>query len=379
MKNWKSSVKAAEHELSAGFARAVSLGVISLGAGLGLAAVVGILDTAGVHAADNSKAWTVVSRATGDLNGDSRPDQAEVRQNGEVSRLVILVRTADGKLQKAAESDTATMLSCGPSGGIPTVTIARGVLQVGQYCGSRQRYDFAYKYQWRNKKWLLIGFTCNTNDANAAASSQKIDINFVTGEVAAGFVNGNKKKSERFLEVRAPYIKAVQPGITDWSVPRIVLRPLTKTAPAIATQAVFNDNQLFIKVECDPPGKAVPNKISLVTADRKTVAPTAVETSAYGYAVARFDRHAPELKAAAAKVTDWSSEHPHQVLRLSLQIDPPDAAPTKPAVAAKPITTARTSTGAILLSKAHEPLTLSDIDVQEQPLPHPFIYPFPED
>ncbi len=352
---------------------AASVNALVMGALFALGALFGsgAVGTA-AYAADNSKDWTVVSQATGDLNGDGRPDQVKVMQNGEVSRLVISVRGADGKLQKAAESDTATMLACGPSGGTPSVNIAKGVLQVGQYCGSRQRYDFSYKYQWRNKKWLLIGFTCDTNDANAAASSQKIDINFVTGEVAASFVNGSKKKSERFLEVRAPYVKATQPAITDWSVPRIVLRPLTKTAPAIATQAVFNDNQLFIKVECDPPSQAVPKKISLITADHKTVAPTAIETSAYGYAVARFDLHSPEIKAAAAKVTDWSSEHPHQVLRLTLQVEPADGDAAK-------INTSRTSTGAILLSKAHEPLTLSDIDVQDQPLPHPFIYPFPED
>lgn len=335
-----------------------------------------------VSASNCLAAATVVSEATGDLNGDGRADEAKILQDGQSSTLVISFRGADGKLKKVTENNTATMLPQGPSGGQPSVEINKGVLLVEHYCGARQRYEFTHKYQWRKGQWLLIGYTGSTNDANTTDSAQRVDINFVTGEVATSFINGSKKRSERFLEIRAPRIVAAQPGITDWSVPRIVLRPLTKTAPALATQAVANDKLLFIKVQYDPPGKEAPKKMFLQTADGKQIQPVKVETSAYGYTVGSFDLSAPELKAAAAKVTDWSSEKPFQVLRLSLVV--PDEKPSGSVVhgaggaRAGAISTARPDVGAILLSDSHEPLTLKDIDVLNQPLPHPFIYQLPE-
>lgn len=331
-------------------------------------------------------AVTVVSEASGDLNGDGRADEAKILQDGQSSTLVISFRGAEDKLKKVTESATATMLPQGPSGGQPSVEINKGVLLVEHYCGARQRYEFTHKYQWRKGQWLLIGYTGSTNDANTPDSAQRVDINFVTGEVATSFINGSKKRSERFLEIRAPHIVATQPAITDWSVPRIVLRPLTKTAPALATQAVANDKQLFIKVQYDPPGKDAPREMFLQTADNKMLQPIKVKTSPYGYTIGSFDLSAPEMQAATAKVTDWSSEKPYQVLRLSLVV-PGEKASAGGArggsggrggsVRAGATSTARPDVGAILLSDSHEPLTLKDIDVQNQPLPHPFIYELP--
>lgn len=314
---------------------------------------------------------TPISEATGDLNGDGRPDKAVIVPAGESAKLMIMLQGKDGKYKLAAESSKAVMAACGPSGGIPTVTIKQGVLSVGHYCGSRSRYEFTHKYQWRQNKWLLIGFTGETVDTAIPDSTQKIDINFVTGDVEDFHFKGKQKHSEHFLEVRAPHIVAPTPTITDWSVPRIVLRPLSKSAPAIATQAVFNDKQLFIRVQCDPPGSTLPKKIWLTTADNKTIQPSAIEPSpTYGYVLAKFDLTAPLMKSAATKVTDWSSDKAHKVLRLTLQVDPGDSTPV--------LSTSRTHAGAILLSNAHEPLTLTDIDVENGSLPHPFMYAFPD-
>lgn len=315
--------------------------------------------------------FTVISQAKGDLNGDGRPDEARISANEESSNLEILLRGADGKLKKSAESATATMLRCGPSGGQPSVEIKKGVLHVNHYCGARQRYEYTHKYQWRKNKWLLIGYTAVSTDSNAANRFQKIDINFVTGEVQASYADQGPTTSSRFLEIRAPHIVAPRPGITDWSVPRIVLRPLTKTLPAVAAQAVYSDSKLFVRVQCDPPRKDFPKRLTLWTEDKKEIAPSSVETNPYGYILATFDLKSPSIKKAVAKVEDATSLTPHQVLRLTVQIEPEDK--TQP-----PITTAAPQTGAILLSKSHEPLALTDINIEEGPMPHPFIYTLPE-
>jgi hypothetical protein len=316
-----------------------------------------------------------MSQAEGDLNGDGRADAALIatftdpKRDEQLCRLVIAFRESNNTFKVATTSDTAVMCSCGPSSGMPVVHIKKGVLTVSHYCGSRERYEFFHKYAWRDGKLLLIGFTANTNDTLRLDQSQGVDINFVTGEVETQLLNGKDKRNERFLEIRAPRITAAQPGVTDWAVPRIVLRPLKPGSSAIATQAVYNNEKLFIRVQFDPPSKQAPFKANLVTAAGKAITPLSSETSPYGYLLLTYSLAAPDVKAAMQKVTDWSSEDPHRVLRLSLNVQPDKNSPAS-------ISTARSAPGAILLSRSHEPLTLKDIDVREGTLAHPFVYKY---
>jgi hypothetical protein len=322
------------------------------------------------------KPWTIISTADGDLNKDGKPDAAVVAKFEDdkvrVSRLIVALRDpACGLLQVAEESDTASMISCGAAGSPPALSIKNNVLLVQQECGSRTRFDFTHKYQLRKGKWLLIGFEGKKVDTMAPSFASTIDVNFVTGEVAAALLeDGRPKKSERFLEIRASRIQTTGPGITDWAVPRIVIRPLTKTASAIATQAVYNNKHLFIRTQYDPPGKATPHRVSLLDSAGKTIAPLDSAVTPYGYFLESYDLSSPDLKKAVVPVTDWFALEGDTVMRLTLEVQP-DA--ESPAV----VRTSRKSPGAVLLSRSHEPIALDNINVETDPLPHPFLFKLP--
>jgi len=318
--------------------------------------------------------WTLVSQALGDLNNDGRPDAAVVanfaseKLEEPISRLIVALQNKSGQLEVVAESDRATMASCGSSGGQPMVEIKKGILLVNHYCGSRERTELTHKYQLRNDKWLLIGFTAVNYDSTAPNNTQSVDINFVTGQVESNSSIGKNDHNERFLEVRAPKISSPEPSVTDWSVPRIVLRPLTGKAPAIATQAVYSDKKLFVRVQYDPPSNLTPYKVSLVTAGGKTIAPLNSEKSPYGYVLQTYDLTSQAMKQS--QKTPEEAAESHKILRLNLEVQADAAAPAR-------VSTARTSTGAILLSRSHEPLTLKEVDAANGPMPHPLMYSLP--
>jgi hypothetical protein len=324
-----------------------------------------------------AKPWRIISTADGDLNDDDKQDGAVVavyedaKQGVSVSRLIVALRDAhSGMLHVAEESDTATMVACGPAGSPPHLSIKKGVLLLHQECGSKTHYSFTYKYQLRKEKWLLIGYEAQKYDSMAPAASSTIDVNFVTGEVAAALYEENKPKvSERFLEVRAPRIITTGPGITDWAVPRIVIRPLTKSASAIATQAVYNNKHLFIRVQYDPPSKLTPFKVSLADSHGKTVPFVDSAVTPYGYILQSYDLATPQMKAAIVPTQDWVSQA-DVLMHLTLEVQPDETAPAA-------VRTSRKSAGAVLLSGSHEPIALDNINIEQDPMPHPFIFKVP--
>jgi hypothetical protein len=323
------------------------------------------------------KPWRMVSTADGDLNGDGKQDAALVavyedeKQGLSVSRLIVALRDGQSSLLHVAEeSDTATMVACGPAGSPPSLSIKKGVLLVHQECGSKTHYSFTYKYQLRKEKWLLIGYEAQKYDSMAPAASSTIDINFVTGEVAAALYEEHKPKvTERFLELRAPRIITTGPGITDWAVPRIVIRPLTKAAPAIATQAVYNNKHLFIRVQYDPPSKLTPFKVSLSDAKGKIVPFVDSAVTPYGYILQSYDLSTPQMKAAIVPTQDWAAQA-DTIMHLTLEVQPDEFAPAT-------VRTSRKSPGAVLLSGSHEPIALDNINIEQDPMPHPFMFKLP--
>lgn len=323
------------------------------------------------------KPWRIVCTADGDLNGDGKPDAVLIavyddeKKGSAASRLIVALRdTTSGALRVAEESDTASMPACGPAGGPATLSIKKGVLLVHQECGSRTRYSFTYKYQLRKEKWLLIGYEASKFDSMAPAATSSVDVNFVTGEVAATLIeDGKARSSERFLEIRAPRIQTTGPGITDWAVPRIVIRPLTKTAPAIATQAVYNNKHLFIRVQYDPPSKSTPFRVTLLDAHDKPIPAVDSAVTPYGYILQSYDLSAPQIKAATVPVQDWAAA-PDTFLHLTLEVQPEEGM-------AATVRTSRKSPGAVLLSGSHEPIALDNINVEQDPMPHPFVFKLP--
>jgi hypothetical protein len=137
------------------------------------------------------KPWKLVATADGDLDGDNKPDAALVttyrdpRSGVTISRLSVALRDANGALKIADDSDSATLATCGSSSPVTTLAIKNRVLLVHQECNAKMRFNFTYKYQLRKEKWLLIGYEASKVDNMAPTASSAIDVNFVTGEVAA--------------------------------------------------------------------------------------------------------------------------------------------------------------------------------------------------
>jgi hypothetical protein len=323
------------------------------------------------------KPWKLVATADGDLDGDNKPDAALVttyrdpRSGVTISRLSVALRDANGALKIADDSDSATLATCGSSSPVTTLAIKNRVLLVHQECNAKMRFNFTYKYQLRKEKWLLIGYEASKVDNMAPTASSAIDVNFVTGEVAATLYEDSKvKASERFLEIRAPRINTTGPGITDWAVPRIVVRPLTKTESAIATQAVYNNKYLFIRVQYDPLTKTTPSRVSLVDGSGKVIPPVESAVTPYGYVLASYDLASAQMKKSEVQTQDWQAMPPDELMHVTLEVQ---ADAEDPAV----VRTSRKSPGAVLLSRSHEPIALDNINVETDPMPHPFVFKLP--
>lgn len=324
-----------------------------------------------------SKPWKLVATADGDLDGDNKPDAAVVatykdpRTGVTVSRLCVALRDASGMLRVADDSDTATLATCGSGFPLTTLAIKNRVLSVRQECNAKLRFSFSCKYQWRKEKWLLIGYEATKVDNMAPNATSAVDVNFVTGEVAATLFEDNKvKASERFLEIRAPRINTTGPGITDWAVPRIVLRPLTKTESAIATQAVYNGKYLFVRVQYDPLTKTTPARVSLVDSNGKMIPPVESAVTPYGYILASYDLESPQMKKAIVPTQDWQATPPDELMHVTLEVQ---GAAEDSAL----VRTSRKSPGGVLFSRSHEPIALDNINVETDPMPHPFVFRLP--
>ena len=141
-------------------------------------------------------------RATGDLNGDGRPDMVlvlgpiaedtfRIDDNLPPRLLLVLWRTAMG-YQLAARTDQAILCrSCGGMGDDPfiKITIANGVLNVQHYSSSSWYWKLDDKFQYRRQGIILIGTThssgrtggsCGAGDWPPGCTYR--DTNLLTGE-----------------------------------------------------------------------------------------------------------------------------------------------------------------------------------------------------
>jgi hypothetical protein len=146
-----------------------------------------------------------------DLNGDGRPDAAFVISNGGDANdstvvkhvLVLALRGSDGKLHRSVVND-ATVLD-GDEGGVfgdpfQGLSIARGVVAIQHYGGSRDRWSFTHKYRYQNGQWELIGLEVGSTDTLDLEHYDDQDIN-----VSTGLVNAKKKGKDvgdRILHTR---------------------------------------------------------------------------------------------------------------------------------------------------------------------------------
>jgi hypothetical protein len=131
-----------------------------------------------------------------DLNGDGRLDAAFVISNGanlndpNVTKhvLVLALRGGDGKLHRSIVNDAAVL--DGDEGGVfgdpfQGLSVARGVVEIQHYGGSRDRWSFTHKYRFQNGQWELIGLQLGNTDTLDLEHYDDQDINLSTGLVNA--------------------------------------------------------------------------------------------------------------------------------------------------------------------------------------------------
>jgi hypothetical protein len=144
------------------------------------------------------RGWEIEEQITGDLNGDARPDTvvtliedvpAETADGGLTDRYRALLVLADGGSGKLRRVAAATrLLRCTGCGGVlnnsgaSSVTIAKGVLIVNNFWGSRESVDLTqrFRYDPRLKRFVLIGEDSERRD-RAVGTSVSTSSNYLTG------------------------------------------------------------------------------------------------------------------------------------------------------------------------------------------------------
>ena len=314
--------------------------------------------------------WVVESISTGDLNKDGAPDvamimsiDAEGGMTAAHRKLVVALKKGKG-YEKFVESDKCTMLGFGPSGGIPQVEIKKGVLIVNHYGGSRERYEYWHKYQIRNGRFILIGFTAASNDALDPSSHQRLDVNTMTGEISTNFTSSKGTISERLLELWAAPISGDEPSPSDWGAPAVHLISADGQAKVSATlQAVHSKQKLFVKAQLDDGTPLNSGEICLVDAKGTVIAPDSSRATIYGYRVNTYDLHNGLLKELISKDDVGGDQH---ILRLSVTVKPHASSKSKLSTAGKK------RPGAIFLSNSKGAPDLKEIDVRDNDPVHPF-------
>ncbi len=147
--------------------------------------------------------WIIEEQIEGDLNNDGIDDLAlkliertgareDATADNETNRyraLVVLLRSKDGQLHKAAVADR--LLQCTDCGGAfygvveapANVRIAKGVLIVSQDHGSREVTETVFRFRLdpKTNRFVLIGSDITTND-RATGTTEAQSTNFLTGK-----------------------------------------------------------------------------------------------------------------------------------------------------------------------------------------------------
>ncbi len=116
------------------------------------------------------KGFSINQVATGDFNGDGRPDKIVVldfesdKKNEENRPLLILLRGANGKLLLAKKINTALLCqSCGGTMGDPLqeIEVEKNGFAISYYGGSSWRWGMSYRFRYDAalKTWILYQYS----------------------------------------------------------------------------------------------------------------------------------------------------------------------------------------------------------------------------
>jgi hypothetical protein len=166
------------------------------------------------------KGWKIQDRVEGDINSDRKPDTVLTlieagTQSDRARAIVVLVKQANGKLQRLAVANKLLLCSScagvlsSPDGANSTIKIKSGVIIVSQLSGSREAREATHRF-WidkSSKRLILIGKDILDYD-RANGDSTLTSINYLTGqqivEKSHQKVVSTKKstiaKSKQFIE-----------------------------------------------------------------------------------------------------------------------------------------------------------------------------------
>lgn len=155
------------------------------------------------------KGWTILKKATGDLNKDEQDDVAVVIQNerqlpeGEDPMfvdlpriLIVLFKTTDGYTLGAQHDGFILKATQGGTMGDPfsDLFIKRGVLNINFMGGSRELWSYFYKFRYQKETWYLIGLDEHAYD-RGNGDFEEWSYNYLTSK--AKHVTGNEPKGTR--------------------------------------------------------------------------------------------------------------------------------------------------------------------------------------
>ncbi|MEW6736607.1 MAG: hypothetical protein AB1489_35280 [Acidobacteriota bacterium] len=166
------------------------------------------------------RGWIIEEQlAKDDLNGDTLPDvvlkliekpgakKQEDTAEDRYRALVILLKTADGKLRRAGVA--THLLQCTTCGGAfygvveapANISVKKGVIIVKQDHGSRNVTETTYRFRYDQSlgKFVLIGLDIVDNDR---ATGEVVDesINYLTG-VKITKISRYNEKTEKYVPV----------------------------------------------------------------------------------------------------------------------------------------------------------------------------------
>jgi hypothetical protein len=139
--------------------------------------------------------YKVEESVDGDLNGDALIDRVLVLlrdepEEGDRKRaLVVLLREKDGWTAGGTSSSLIACFQClGVKGGdaTPEIAIAKRVISVSQFGGSRYYYGSTHRFRWSGeaRRFKLIGLDSSAGDAILGSSTEE-SVNYLTREIVA--------------------------------------------------------------------------------------------------------------------------------------------------------------------------------------------------
>ncbi len=155
--------------------------------------------------------WSLLKKAEGDLNKDGLNDlvfvlrhMKEEKENSPESRiLLIYLKDKMGKFQlQENRADFILKMDEGGMMGDPfqDISIQRGSILIEHSGGSRERWMYKHRFQFRDTGFFLIGRTETLYDS-ATGDSKTTDSNLLTGKTEITEEKANKKPTKRALNL----------------------------------------------------------------------------------------------------------------------------------------------------------------------------------